>query len=605
MNRLFPRAEDLNQEEIDYELAIRDQSAKVFELDLAGKQRHLRWLFKDDQKEGRNYRSKLNILDEASHIEGRIENLEKALERKVEPKFESRVLHYWYRTKRCTASNDEEKKIRRELSRRIEKIMQDYQFGPPLSPYKEHINNIIHGAEDGARSLGLETSLPRTGVQNEQNHVTPPQNISKGAIPKHFQDHQAEINNDSLVVSRKEWEEMQRKLSELMSVVESNPNGKIGALRGPRVGMPAFKQSVRQGQSTVVSSFYPARSSRWNSESEDSDVRDNVDRQPRRSPIQTRNRLSDTTQDSIDSYDSPTFLGNHRVRNRQHEHPRRNPGYGRVEKWKLRFTGESRSLPVENFVYKAKKLAEREGVSKQILFQDIHMLLEGIASDWFFTFVDDMDSWEDFERDLIFRFGNPNKDQGIRSKIQERKQQRGEPFIAFVTDIEKLNRMLSQPLSKRRKFEIVWDNMRQHYRSKISIVEVRDLQHLITLNHRIDAADSQLQFQMTEGPIRRHVNHIEAEDTEQDSDHSITINEIRRATIRTNNAPGVAQLPNQRNVNRTGICWNCQEQGHGWRQCTKPKLVFCYGCGSLGRTIRNCERCVNSPHSSNQLQGNA
>ena len=96
MNRLFPHAEDLNQEEVDYELMIRNQPEDVFNLDIASKQRLLRNLFREDKNEGRNYRTTLNIMDEASHIEGRISNLEKALAKKVEAKYESRVLHYWY-----------------------------------------------------------------------------------------------------------------------------------------------------------------------------------------------------------------------------------------------------------------------------------------------------------------------------------------------------------------------------------------------------------------------------------------------------------------------------------------------------------------------------
>lgn len=117
-------------------------------------------------------------------------------------------------------------------------------------------------------------------------------------------------------------------------------------------------------------------------------------------------------------------------------------------------------------------------------------------------------------------------DQGIRSKIQERKQQRGEPFIAFVSEIEKLDRLLSRPLSKRRKFEVIWDNMRQHYRSKISLVEVKDLKHLIRLNHRIDAAYPQLQQQTGEMPARRPVNQIHADGSDYESDQSASINTI-------------------------------------------------------------------------------
>lgn len=72
----------------------------------------------------------------------------------------------------------------------------------------------------------------------------------------------------------------------------------------------------------------------------------------------------------------------------------------RIEHWKLTFSGDSRAISVENFLYKLKKIAAREGVSQQGLLRDIHLVLEGQASDWFFTYVDDFVDWEDFEETL-------------------------------------------------------------------------------------------------------------------------------------------------------------------------------------------------------------
>lgn len=683
MNKLFPRAEDLTHEEIDYEFVIRQQPEEVFKLELSGKQRHLRSLFKDDQKEGRNYRSQFSIMDEAAHIEGRISNLEKALEKRVEAKFESRVIHYWYRTKRSVATNDEEKKIRRELVRKIENVMRNFQFGPPMSPYKNQINNIIQGEEgavggvvedpsrveqnteegqvDGVQQ-GTNTPLPASPqnlidrpleAQGSQPLVQPlggiPMNPTSwsvsykfpepqdqtgdlgrpntantgqrydqfyeesddsqngsdwrtsfrrvmGAIPKGTRELGYGQQQSEIVVSRQEWNDMKMMMNNLMSRLSSNNQG-TGTRTpcgGNRTGdMPARdsgrrstgrQQAANQnnGQGTGIHDF---------TESDE----DERDRRPRVPRVTGRQNPSD--EDVDDSIDE---VPRRRYRDRQ-------LGFNRVEKWKLRFTGESRSMPIENFLYKAKKLAEREGVTKEILLRDIHMLLEGAAADWFFTFVDDFRTWEIFETDIIYRFGNPNKDQGIRTKIQERKQQRGESFIAFLTEIEKLNKMLSRPLSQRRKFEVIWDNMRQHYRSKISIVEVKDLQHLTRLNYRIDAADPHLQPQTTEYPQRRPVNQIDAEGTDYDSDHSIPVNAIRgqfNRDSRQNNGQGDQSQRRSSQTQQAGTgnptaapsrsCWNCQSQGHGWRQCTRPKLVFCYGCGNLGRTTRNCERCARS-----------
>lgn len=622
MNRWFPRAEDLDQDEIDYELDIRSQPREVFELDLQGKQRHLRQLIKNDIKEGRNYRTNFKIQNEAGFICRKIEHLENVLKNKVEPKHESRIIHYYYRVQRCVASSQEEKKLKGDLCHRIERIMQEYQFGPSLSPYKEQINSVIQDLRGAVGTLKHskpgQTSLPDVHF-NEQWAF--PVDRSKGAISKSTRldvpgtnrEHTTESQNqkDTIVVSRTEWEEMKRMLSELLRAREHvEDHGKVGNQEQDRRGMT--DRSSNRGAKTdqqPMNSF----GGRSHSASDDE-----VPAGPAHRGNGSRRGQGDEDRDSYEesiySYDSNRF----RPHRQDHQRHRCHAGQGRVEKWKLRFSGDPRGISVENFLYKATKLAEREGVSKQALLRDIHMLLEGAASDWFFTYVDGLVTWEDFQNGITYRFGNPNKDQGIRSKIQERKQQRGESFIAFVSEIEKLNRMLSQPLSERRKFEVIWDNMRQHYRSKISIVKIRDLNHLIDLNYRIDAADHHLQQQTNETPFRRPVNQIEAEDDSSydEEERATDVNMIRRETRnrplpnRSSNEVGQQttssrQREDSEGVNARWACWNCQEVGHGWRQCTKSRNVFCYGCGFLGRTIRSCERCSRvSSSQSNVQQGN-
>lgn len=658
MVRTFPRAEDLNQEEIEYEFLIRNQPEEIYSLDLVGKQRHLRSLFKNDSKERVSYRSPLSIMEEAQHIQGRIENLEKALEKKVEAKYESRVLHYWYRVKWSKANGEEEKRIRRELSQRIESIMKRFQFGPPQSPVIGQINNILTGSE-GAVGGHLALS-PRSEQGNTRERTASVDNDSERITGTKHKYSLALVQDDPSVVtvSRGEWEQMKKTLAELTAkLVEVNltrdnttncgiqsrlsgdanqenaqrPTTFDNALQQPslsdrewqRTAPPPPPNSRRTptehvDRDTRPTMTQPRTSNLFHVDEQETSSDDEVDRQPRhqfaapRTPYEMigfnqpgrphgryqRNRNSATMGSEVDDFSYSDYDNRF-----QHRRPfRGGPNYNqmyqnRIEKWKLRFSGDQRSVSVENFLYKAKKLADREGIPREILLRDVHMLLEGSASDWFFTFVDELQTWENFETSITYRFGNPNMDQGIRSKIHERKQLRGEPFIAFVSEIEKLDRMLSRPLSKRRKFEVVWDNMRQHYRSKISLVEVKDLQQLIRLNHRIDAADPQLQQQPGEFPNRRPVHQIEAEYSDCESDRSAPINAIggrymrapRQENLQRSTREQQNAAPNQ-TVNQLS-CWNCQEQGHGWRQCQKPKVVFCYGCGNLGRTIRNCERC--------------
>ncbi|XP_065084670.1 intraflagellar transport protein 56 [Ochlerotatus camptorhynchus] len=112
--------------------------------------------------------------------------------------------------------------------------------------------------------------------------------------------------------------------------------------------------------------------------------------------------------------------------------------------------------------------------------------------------------------------------------------------------------------------------MRQHYRSKISLVEVKDLSHLIRLNHRIDAADPQLQQQSGEMPVRRPVNQISADQSDYESDQSASINAIGNRINR--NIRQVIQQPNPREQQNTSTYQGNQQPNQREQQSEEDTL---------------------------------
>lgn len=59
----------------------------------------------------------------------------------------------------------------------------------------------------------------------------------------------------------------------------------------------------------------------------------------------------------------------------------------------------------------------------------------------------------------------------------------------------------------------------------------------------------------------------------------------------------------QNTENTQVLCWNCRQVGHPWINCTSTKRIFCYRCGKLNMTIRNCSDCY-AKFSRNYHQGN-
>lgn len=287
----------------------------------------------------------------------------------------------------------------------------------------------------------------------------------------------------------------------------------------------------------------------------------------------------------------------------------------RVENWDLNFSGDSRSVQVEDFLNRIQKLARHEGVSKEELLMNIHRRLKGEAYDWWFTREAHFTSWRRFENEIRFRYGNPNRDRGIRAQIRELKQRKGETFIAFVTEVEKLNQCLQRPFSCRTLFELIWENMRPHYRSKLSVLEIEDLGDLIEVNHKIDANDPM--FYRSNQGNRNELHHLEV-GSDYSSQEDVTLNTLKpeqRNVKQVTPTKGQQQKPYQQqesqqqksstsdqfqrphqiqqrqpNISSTVVCWNCNKPGHIFRECRSPRQIFCYACGNKGKTTRNCDR---------------
>ncbi|KAG8326019.1 hypothetical protein J6590_052459 [Homalodisca vitripennis] len=74
--------------------------------------------------------------------------------------------------------------------------------------------------------------------------------------------------------------------------------------------------------------------------------------------------------------------------------------------------------------------------------------------------------------------------------------------------------------------------------------------------------------------------------------------QYRLDEVKSNSDPGPTVNPPTRNIRREAvpICWNCEETGHRFSECTKPKRLRCYNCKTEGIKTTDC-RC----HAGNAL----
>ena len=114
MNSRFPYAGHLTMDEIDYELKLRNYTEDLGK-ELNFKQRLLRRLFDEDENEKRDYRTSLSIDQEFELVAERVNTIRGCLAKEFDIRLLSRLKHYYLRVQRCTAGDEEAKKMKELL----------------------------------------------------------------------------------------------------------------------------------------------------------------------------------------------------------------------------------------------------------------------------------------------------------------------------------------------------------------------------------------------------------------------------------------------------------------------------------------------------------
>lgn len=69
-------------------------------------------------------------------------------------------------------------------------------------------------------------------------------------------------------------------------------------------------------------------------------------------------------------------------------------------------------------------------------------------------------------------------------------------------------------------------------------------------------------------------------------------NQFPQQSVANSSNQQAADASNARAPPAVMMCWNCDEEGHRFMDCTKPQAVlFCYRCGQKGFSLRSCPTC--------------
>ncbi|XP_073814237.1 uncharacterized protein [Musca autumnalis] len=133
-----------------------------------------------------------------------------------------------------------------------------------------------------------------------------------------------------------------------------------------------------------------------------------------------------------------------------------------ISNWKIKFTGGSTGLSVENFIYRVEALiAQTLNGNNNILCKNVSALFDGKANDryWRYHRTVQTITWPGLCEALRMHYKDSRTDVDIRELIGDRRQKPAESFDLFYDSIVDLTDRLSEPISERTLVEILRRNL--------------------------------------------------------------------------------------------------------------------------------------------------
>lgn len=296
-------------------------------------------------------------------------------------------------------------------------------------------------------------------------------------------------------------------------------------------------------------------------------------------------------------------------------------------KWPLRFSGGSKDLPADEFIFRAETLARLSNLPQAALTLGLHQLLTGAASSWYWVFLRTQPNatWADTRRAIINAFQINQSDAAIRRQIMDRLQRPGERFMEYQLAIQELELRLANRMSEAELLETLRRNLLPHIQDRLLFVPIYSVYDLQSRVHQVEElAQRQLEVQHLRRPAPR-IHEIIANPALADESgiascysQNFTVPPPPMGVSDWRSNPFAEQMGHvdinhqfdeqQAYISAIGaaadrnqyiLCWNCDEMGHTFMDCAAQRSIFCYGCGAKNVVRPQCAKC-----SVRALQGN-
>lgn len=249
-------------------------------------------------------------------------------------------------------------------------------------------------------------------------------------------------------------------------------------------------------------------------------------------------------------------------------------GFVPVYKWGLQFSNSS-GQSIGSFLQRVEELRRARGLTEVQLFKSAVDLFSGSALIWYRSTVGRITSWAELCQEMKEVFQTPDYDDMLSQEIMNRRQGDQETIDLYIASMEGLYSRLSMPTGEEIRLKQMLKNLNRYLQEKLCLFPIVSISQLRTLGRkaelgRLRAANSQ--SMSSSAPI-----------LEPDLAY-------RKSTVVKQR---VAEVSHPRNPQKSSKmkCWNCSEEGHSQYSCSKPRTVFCYGCGAKNVKKTVCTFC--------------
>lgn len=200
----------------------------------------------------------------------------------------------------------------------------------------------------------------------------------------------------------------------------------------------------------------------------------------------------------------------------------------------------------------------------------------GSAKLWLDVHAADHHTWQSLEDEIKLEFRAIEFEDRLRLRIRARTQGQSERVSSFVSTIRKMNQDLSDPIPEAALVRIILRNLNPKYSSWVRKSTATTMVQLEALCREAEGvfADQNAYKPPPQAELTDPVYGVPGTTSSHLKVAEATVEEPQVDAMR---------IPGPRK------CFNCQEPGHTFANCSKARGLFCYNCGKHGVTSTLCD----------------